>query len=127
MTAAPATSPWGADFAVWFDNLPEDLGGSGSVGWTSVADRDAWFGDLHDSLASMHMMAYERSTEAQITDSVATEAALFPGELRVGLNEEVGSTWADIDSLFAMAEAVEATGHRVDLHSFSAIRGQLPP
>lgn len=121
-----ASLPMGADLAVWFDNLPPGLGGTGSVGWTSSTERDTWFTDLDGWLASASMMAYERETEALIVGSVATEAGLYGGELRVGLNEEVGTTWATIDDMFDMADDLEVSGHFVDLHSYSKIRALVP-
>ncbi|MDP2307509.1 MAG: hypothetical protein Q8P18_15890 [Pseudomonadota bacterium] len=122
-----AALPVGADLPVWFDNLPASLGGTGSIGWGAAADRDAWFTGIGTDVASVSMMAYERDTDALIVSAVAGEAALFPGELRVGLNEEVGTTWATIDELFDMAETLEGLGYTVDLHSYAEIRGQLPP
>lgn len=120
-----AALPVEADLAVWFDNLPPSLGGTGSVGWTSVAERDAWFGDL--PLQGVSMMAYERDDAAVITAAVADETALFSGgPVRVGLNEEVGTTWATLSEMFAMADGLENQGVLVDLHSYSAIRALTP-
>lgn len=122
-----AALPIAADLAVWYDNLPPSLGGTGSIGWGAETDRDAWFSGIHTDVASVSMMAYERATDALITSAVSDELTLFPGALRVGLNEEVGTTWATIDELFDMADTLEGLGYTVDLHSYSAIRGQLPP
>lgn len=128
MTAGSgATLPIAADLPVWFDNLPPALGGAGQVGWESAAQRDAWFVDIGDHLASISMMAYEDDSETSIASKVSVELSLFPGELRVGLNEEVGTTWSVIGDMFAMADTLETAGYPVDLHSFSAIRGELPP
>ncbi len=113
-----------ADLPVWFDKLPPALGGTGSIGWPSAAERDDWFAGL--ALDSISMMAYERDDDAVIISDVSGEEGLFPGELRVGLNEEVGTTWADIDEMFAMAETLEAQGYAVDLHAYSDIRALLP-
>ena len=113
-----------ADLPVWFDKLPPALGGTGSIGWPSAGDRDNWFAKL--PLDSISMMAYERDDDAVIIADVSGEVDLFPGELRVGLNEEVGTTWADIDEMFAMAETLEAQGYAVDLHAYSDIRALLP-
>lgn len=119
--------PIGADLPVWFDNLPSTLGGDGSIGWESEAARDAWFTGLGASLSSISLMAYERETDALIIDAVATEASLFPGEVRVGLNEEVGTTWPDIAALFTMAGTLEGAGYVVDLHAYGPIRTLTGP
>lgn len=118
--------PIGADLPVWYDKLPPGLGGTGQVGWPSVGDRDAWFGDVGAHVDRLSMMAYETSDDATILARVADETALFPGEVRVGLNEEVGTTWATIDDLFTMADTLEGAGRVVDLHSYSHIRAALP-
>ena len=124
MDFAGSTLPVRADLAVWFDKLPPALGGTGSVGWPAVSDRDDWFGNL--DVDGVSMMAYERDDLLDIEGDVADEGLLFPGELRVGLNEEVGTTWVDIDEMFDMAELLEADGYAVDLHSYSKIRAQFP-
>lgn len=114
-----------ADLPVWFDELPPALGGSGTVGWPSEAARDAWFRGLADDLEGVTLLAYERGTLSLIGSAVAGEARLFPGEVRVGLDVTVGDTWEDAAALFAMAEALEAEGHAVDLHSFAHIQADL--
>ena len=124
MDFAGSALPVRADLAVWFDKLPPPLGGTGSVGWPATGDRDDWFGTL--AVDGVSMMAYERDDLLDIEGDVADEGLLFPGELRVGLNEEVGTTWLDIDEMFDMAELLEADGYAVDLHSYSKIRAQFP-
>ena len=119
--------PIAADLPVWFDNLPPTLGGTGSVGWATEADRDAWFAGIAGDIDGISLMAYERDTTTLIVGAVEDEVALFPSTVRVGLNEEVGSTWATIDEMFTMADSVESLGYLVDLHSYAEIRSQLPP
>lgn len=121
-----ASLPIQADLPVWYDKLPPALGGTGQIGWESSAQRDAWFLAIGSHLDSVSMMAYENPSETSIISSVSDETALFPGSVRVGLNEEVGTTWATIDDLFSMAEDLEAAGKDVDLHSYAKIRAELP-
>ncbi|MFT4975161.1 MAG: hypothetical protein ACI8S6_001048 [Myxococcota bacterium] len=116
--------PIRADLPVWFDKLPASLGGTGSIGWPATTDRDTWFSTLN--VDGISMMAYERDSDTSITGAITDEETLFPGELRIGLNEEVGTTWADIDEMFTMATTLETQGYAVDLHSYSKIRAYLP-
>ena len=118
--------PIGIDLPVWYDHLPPSLGSTGQVGWPSVAARDAWYTDLADHVERLSMMAYEADDLAVIQARVADETALFPGEVRVGLNEEVGTTWPTIAAMFTMADDLEGAGRVVDLHSYSAIRAHNP-
>ncbi len=118
--------PIAADLPVWYDRLPESLGGEGSVGWPTETDRNAWFGTIGGALTSVSLMAYELNVEADILDRVSNETAMFSGESRIALNEEVGTTWTDINEMFTMAETLEAGGRAVDLHSYARIKAQLP-
>ena len=118
--------PIGADLPVWYDKLPASLGGTGQVGWPTAADRDAWFVGIGAHVDRISMMAYESDDDATILARVADETALFPGEVRVGLNEEVGTTWPAIADMFTMADTLEGAGRVVDLHSYSHIRAELP-
>jgi hypothetical protein len=115
-----------ADLPVWFDNLPAALGGTGSVGWPSAADRDAWFSGIHADIDRLSMMAYEMDDDTVILSRTDTETGLFGGEVRLGLNEEVGTTWATIQEMFDMAETLELGGRTVDLHSYSKVRALVP-
>lgn len=126
LASTSPTLPIGADLPVWYDKLPPPLGGTGQVGWPSVGARDAWFTDIYAHVNRLSMMAYEIDSEATILSRVSDETALCPGEVRVGLNEEVGTTWPTITEMFDMADDLEGSGRVVDLHSYSKIRTELP-
>ncbi|HMV67191.1 MAG TPA: hypothetical protein PKA64_10100, partial [Myxococcota bacterium] len=111
-----------ADLVVWADGLPAGLGGSGSIGWTSVADRDGWFATLGATLDGVSLMAYERSTSAAVLSSVAWERANLACEVRVGLEADVGATWGALQDALVVLGEVEDDGAEVDLHSWSTWR-----
>ena len=109
-----AKIPVFADLPVWYDQIGKP------VGWTSAAERDAWFADLGKSLAGISMMAYERDTFVRIESGVEWELANFKDEVRVGLEVSVGpgKTWKSFDELVTMIKAQEAAkpSRRVDIH-----------
>ena len=105
-----------ADLPVWFDNLPPALGGTGTIGWESEAERVAWYATL--PVDGISMMAYQRSSLGSIVGGVETEDRLFRGELRVGIEQD-GYTFADNTAFFGMADQLEAAGYVVDLHAYS--------
>ena len=106
-----------ADLPVWYDQVPD------TVGWDSVAERDAWFQALGQSLAGISMMAYERKTASGIENGVSWELQNFAGETRVALEASVGDgkTWAGFESLLSMMQTQEQIQplHRdLDIHDF---------
>jgi hypothetical protein len=117
-----ADTPVYADLPVWFDQL------TGTIGWDSTAERDAWFAALGQSLAGISLMAYERKTAASIENGVTWELQNFAGESRVALEANVGTnnnTWINFNDLMAMIQAKEQTGppvHRLDVHDFVQFR-----
>ena len=109
-----ARIPVFADLPVWYDQI------GNPVGWTSAAERDAWFADLGKSLAGISMMAYERDTAVRIESGVEWELANFKDEVRIGLEVSVGpgKTWKSFDELVSMIKTQEAAkpSRRVDIH-----------
>ena len=107
-----------ADLPVWYDQLPTP------VGWSSTAERDAWFAALGQSLAGISLMAYERNTAASIESGVAWELQNFTNECRVALEANVGTngnTWPNFSALMNMIQTEEQTGsppRRLDVHDF---------
>ena len=106
-----------ADLPVWYDQVPNP------VGWDSVAERDAWFQALGQSLAGISMMAYDRKTAAGIENGVSWELQNFAGETRVALEASVGEgkTWASFESLLAMMqtqEQIQPLRRDLDIHDF---------
>lgn len=123
--------PVHVDLPVWFDNLPPGLGGTGSVGWLSAAERDAWFFDLAAHVDEVSWMAFERSSVASIQSGVAWEMANVPLVSRVAVEADVGpgQTWADAAALQAARAGVEAAYGPLagtDMQSWSAWRPLLP-
>ena len=120
-----------SDIATWYDNLPPALGGTGSVGWTSVADRDYYFQDLCDVLDGVTLMTYERDSVASIQSGAAWERANMPCEVRASVDTWVGpgATWPDVEQMITVASGVEdawGTGEGLDLHHWASFRGELP-
>lgn len=108
-----------AALAYWLDRLPPE----GSVGWTSAADRDAWFARLARSVASISLMAYERPRPSAILDAAAWELAHFPGRTVIALRARLGVEWRSLAELAAVLPVVEAdqlTG--VDLENYELLR-----
>jgi hypothetical protein len=105
-----------ADLPVWFDQIGKP------VGWESAAERDGWFADLSRSLAGISLMAYERNSTAKIESGVAWELQNYKGEVRVGLEANVGAgkTWSTFDQLSAMIQTQEDAepSRMVDVHDF---------
>lgn len=109
-----AKIPVFADLPVWYDQLGQP------VGWTSAAERDAWFADLGKSLAGISLMAYERDTAVRIEAGVGWELANFKDEVRVGLEASVGpgKTWKSFGDLVSMIKTQETAkpSRPVDIH-----------
>lgn len=108
-----------AALAYWLDRLPPE----GSVGWTSAGDRDAWFGRLGRVVASISLMAYERSRPAAILDAAAWERAHFAGRTVIALRARLGVEWKALADLTAVLPAIEGdltTG--IDLENYELLR-----
>jgi len=123
--------PIHVDLPVWFDNLPPALGGTGSVGWTSVADRDGWFAGLGASVDEVSLMAFDRTTLSSITNGVSWELANLPMTGRVALEADLGAgaTWADLAAFQAMRTSTETSFGLLsggDVQSWSLLRPALP-
>lgn len=108
-----------AALAYWLDRLPPE----GSIGWASAADRDAWFARLARAVASISLMAYERSRPAAILDAAAWERKNFAGRTIVALRARLGVEWKSLDDLAAVLPAVEATQPTgIDLENYELLR-----
>lgn len=108
-----------AALAYWLDRLPPE----GRVGWKSAADRDEWFARLARSVASISLMAYERSRAEAILDAVAWERAHFPGRTITALRARLGQEWkslAELERVLPQVEAASAIG--IDLENYELLR-----
>ncbi len=121
-----AATPLHVDIPVWFDNLPPALGGTGSVGWASVADRDQWFADVDATVSRVVLMAFDRTSVASVQTGVSWEVAALGGTARVALEADIGpgATWPNLGAYVNAMSGVEAGvgwGRPVDIQSFSLL------
>lgn len=108
-----------AALAYWLDRLPPE----GRVGWASADDRGAWFTRLAGSVASISLMAYERSRPELILDAGAWERAHFPGRTIIALRARLGEEWKSLADLQRVLPAIEAAGGAgVDLENYELVR-----
>jgi hypothetical protein len=108
-----------AALAYWYDRLPPD----GAIAWRSAADRDDWFARLARSVASISLMAYERSRPAAIADATAWEQAHFPGRVITALRARLGVEWETLGDLQSVLPAVEAQSPPgIDLENYALLR-----
>jgi len=108
-----------AALAYWLDRLPPE----GRVGWHSAADRDEWFGRLARSVASISLMAYERSAPAAILEATSWERANFPGRVVTALRARMGVEWRGLGDLQRVLPEVEAVAeHGIDLENYELLR-----
>lgn len=119
------------DLPAWYDNLPPALGGTGTIGWTSLAERQTWFDDVCASVDGVTLMTYERPTASSITSGAAWERANAPCEVRASVDAWVGAggTWPDLDGMMTAAAGVEdgyGGGEGLDLHHWASIQDQMP-
>lgn len=117
-----AGTPLYADLAPWIDS-------SSSFDWSAtsgITDGTDWLLQAAGLLDGITLMTYERATEALIDSAVATESTL-PTQVRVSVSAKERSplsattTWADLNAMFEVVEAIEAThcGARpVDLFNY---------
>jgi hypothetical protein len=103
-----------ADIPVWFDSVA-------AIGWTSEADRNAWFTDAGQYVSGFTLMAYEVKSIETIVNRTSWERTNFPGKIEVGLNiGDLGTTWASkAEFLKTLATIHAQTNHPVALHSFA--------
>jgi hypothetical protein len=112
--------PVAAALAYWLDRLPTE---GGSVGWTSAADRDAWFARLGRVVAQISLMAYERPAPAAILDATAWERKHFSGRVVTALRARLGVEWrtlADLQRVLPEVEAGSPPG--IDLENYELLR-----
>ena len=106
-----------ADLPVWYDQV------GAPIGWESDDERNKWFSDLSRSLSGISLMAYERDTSTRIENGVEWEIAKFKGEVRVGLETNIGikGTWKSFDDFRKMIreqESIVTHPRSVDIHDF---------
>lgn len=121
-----AALPLHVDLPVWFDNLPPALGGTGSVGWASVADRDQWFADVAATVDRVVLMAFDRPTVSQVQSGVSWELTALGGKARVALEADLGAgaTWPTLSAFTGAMSGVEAgvgLSRATDIQSFSLL------
>jgi hypothetical protein len=108
-----------AALAYWLDRLPPE----GRVGWKSAQDRDEWFKRLAQSVASISLMAYERSAPTAILEATAWERANFPGRVVTALRARMGVEWRVLGDLQRVLPEVEAVAtHGIDLENYELLR-----
>lgn len=111
--------PISAALACWLDRLPPE----GRVGWASAADRDDWFARLARGVASISLMAYERSRADAVLEATAWERANFPGQIVTALRARLGVEWkspADLRAVLPRIEVASPLG--VDLENYELLR-----
>ena len=103
-----------ADIPVWFDSIT-------AIGWTSEADRNAWFTDAGRYVNGFTLMAYEVKSVDTIVDRTSWERTNFPGKIEVGLNiGDLGTIWSSkTEFLNALSSIQTQTKQAVALHSFA--------
>lgn len=103
-----------ADIPVWFDNIT-------SIGWTSEADRNAWFTDAAKYVSGFTLMAYEVKSVDTIIDRTSWERTNFSGRIEVGLNiGDLGTVWTSKDEFLNALTSIQAKSKQpVALHSFA--------
>jgi hypothetical protein len=111
-----------ADLAPWIDS-------SSSFDWNAtpdIADGGDWLSQAAGVLDGITFMTYERGSVALIDSAVSMES-LLPTQVRVSVSAKERSplssttTWADLNAMFDVVEAIEAThcGARpVDLFNY---------
>ena len=108
-----------AALAYWLDRLPPE----GRIAWRSAADRDDWFARLARSVATISLMAYERSAAPAILDATAWEREHFPGRVVTALRARLGVEWRTLADLQRVLPAVEAAGKTgIDLENYELLR-----
>jgi len=111
-----------ADLPVWFDS-------SASIGWTGTAERDQWFDDIASSLTGISLMPFDRDSFSSIDSGVSWELANITGmTVRVGLEADVDTTWADVPEFHDMMEQLETAygpSRAVDIQSYRSWREAL--
>lgn len=102
-----------ADIPVWFDNVS-------SVGWTSEADRNAWFLEVGKFVGSFTLMAYEVKSVDVIIDRTTWERTNF-ASTEVGLDiGDLGTIWSSKDELMGALSSIRTrTKQPVALHNFA--------
>ncbi len=126
-----AALPIHAALPVWFDRLPPELGGRGSIGWESPRQRDGWFRSVGDAVAAISLMAFETPHVRTILGNTEWERAHFAGDVFVALRANLGGEWKDISEMIAaMGEVEAATGGGIDIQPFRRFAekaGNHPP
>jgi hypothetical protein len=112
-----------ADLPVWFDNYP-----GGSIGWTSVADRDQWFNDIATHLTGVTLMPFERLTFSSINNGVDWERNNISGAaVRVALEADDGF-WPTEGHFFMVRDQMEAEygdAQATDFQSYELFREMM--
>ncbi len=112
------TFPVYADLPVWFDNFP------GSIGWSSSAERDAWFDAVALHLTGITLMPFDRDTFSSIDNGVTWERSnITAAQVRCGLEADIGTstTWPSVPAFNDMMNTLESaygTAGAVDIQSY---------
>lgn len=108
-----------AALAFWYDRLPP----RGSVAWTSESDRDAWFDRLAGAVASISLMAYERSGFSAIAEATEWPRTNFKGQVIIALRARLGVEWgilADLAQVIPAVESLQSVG--IDIENYERLR-----
>lgn len=108
-----------AALPVWYERLPPELGGRGSIGWQSEAERDAWWESLGESVDAVSLMAFETPHSHVILNNTEWERENFSGDVFVALRANLGTEWNQIDEMVEVMGVIEGNTKRgVDIQPF---------
>ncbi len=104
-----AGTPIFADIPVWFDSTDGFIGWGDGTALTATQERDQWFSDIANDLDGLTLMAFGTSNVSVVLANTAWEIANFAGDVRIGIEADVGpaATFPDFPSLMDMVAQVE--------------------
>lgn len=117
--------PLYADIAADWDRLPGD---GGEIAWSSAADRDAWFTNLHQIVDGISLLSFAETTEPTINNVTSYERLMvLPTKARIGMKSDIGllGIWPTLTAFQAKMETVEDTAgpaESVDLDCYARWR-----
>ena len=94
---------------MWFDATTGFIGWGDGTALTATQERDLWFSDIANSLDGIRLMAFGTSNFSVVQANTAWEIANFTGDVRIGIEADVGlaATFPDFPSLMDMVAQVE--------------------
>lgn len=111
-----------ADLPDWFDAMDN------SIGWVSEKERNEWFFGLSRNLASVSLMAYEKSTLEAVMASTSWERKFLPCTVVVGLNfRDHGWNGCINQFLYFAGELEKKISNHIAFHSYEQMASQVLP